>query len=41
MRERWSDALKSDLYYNPNLSLIAEEFVGEAYARNLAPRRGV
>ncbi|WP_112772530.1 glycosyltransferase family 2 protein [Ensifer adhaerens] len=41
MHERWSDTLKADPYYNPNLSLIAEEFVLEAYPRNLAPRSSV
>lgn len=38
MHERWSDALKADPYYNPNLSLIAEEFVLEAHPRTLAAR---
>lgn len=38
MHERWSDTLKADPYYSPNLSLIAEEFVLEAHPRNLAPR---
>lgn len=38
MYERWSDTLKADPYYNPNLSLIAEEFVLEARPRDLAPR---
>lgn len=38
MYERWSDTLKADPYYNPNLSLIAEEFVLEAQPRDLAPR---
>lgn len=38
MHERWSDKLKADPYYNPNLSLIAEEFVLEAHPRNLAAR---
>ncbi|OCP10149.1 MULTISPECIES: glycosyltransferase [unclassified Ensifer] len=41
MHERWSDTLKADPYYNPNLSLIAEEFVLEAYPRNLSPRSSV
>ncbi|WP_429809883.1 glycosyltransferase family 2 protein [Ensifer sp. B1-9] len=38
MHERWSDTLKADPYYNPNLSLIAEEFVLEARPRDLAAR---
>ncbi|MBD9652996.1 glycosyltransferase family 2 protein [Ensifer sp. ENS09] len=38
MHERWGDTLKTDPFYNPNLSLIAEEFVLEAFPRNLAPR---
>lgn len=38
MHERWSDTLKADPYYNPNISLIAEEFVLEARPRDLAPR---
>ncbi|MBD9510544.1 glycosyltransferase family 2 protein [Ensifer sp. ENS10] len=38
MHERWSDTLKADPYYNPNLSLIAEEFVLEAHPRSLAAR---
>ncbi|WP_440658041.1 glycosyltransferase family 2 protein [Ensifer adhaerens] len=38
MHERWSDKLRADPYYNPNLSLIAEEFVLEAHPRNLAAR---
>ncbi|MDF8358673.1 glycosyltransferase family 2 protein [Ensifer adhaerens] len=38
MHERWSEKLKADPYYNPNLSLIAEEFVLEARPRNLWPR---
>lgn len=38
MYERWSDMLKADPYYNPNLSLIAEEFVLEAHPRTLAAR---
>ncbi len=38
MHQRWSDTLKTDPYYNPNLSLIAEEFVLEAYPRTLAAR---
>ncbi len=41
MYERWSDTLNADPYYNPNLSLIAEEYVLEAYPRNLAPRSNV
>ncbi len=41
MHERWSDALNADPHYNPNLSLIAEDFVLEAYPRNLAPRSSV
>ncbi|WDZ81336.1 glycosyltransferase family 2 protein (plasmid) [Ensifer adhaerens] len=41
MDERWGDILKADLYHNPNLSLVAEEFVLEAHPRNLAPRSGV
>lgn len=41
MHERWSDTLNADPYYNPNLSLIAEEYVLEAYPRNLAPRSSV
>lgn len=41
MHERWSDTLKADPYYNPNLSLIAEEFVLEAHPRNLAARSSV
>lgn len=38
MHERWSDTLKTDPYYNPNLSLIAEEFVLEAHPRSLDAR---
>ncbi|WP_223730408.1 glycosyltransferase family 2 protein [Ensifer adhaerens] len=38
MHERWSDTLKADPYYNPNLSLIGEEFVLEAHPRTLAAR---
>ncbi len=38
MYERWSDTLKADPYYNPNLSLIAEEFVLEARPRTFAAR---
>ncbi|MEI2298693.1 glycosyltransferase family 2 protein [Ensifer sp. MJa1] len=38
MHERWSDMLKADPYYNPNLSLVAEEFVLEARPRTLAAR---
>ncbi|HEV7322528.1 MAG TPA: glycosyltransferase [Ensifer sp.] len=41
MHQRWSDILKADPYYNPNLSLIAEEFVLEAHPRSLAPRSSV
>lgn len=41
MHARWSDTLKADPYYNPNLSLIAEEFVLEAHPRNLAARPSV
>lgn len=38
MHERWSDTLKADPYYSPNLSLVAEEFVLEANPRTLAAR---
>ncbi|SDA99712.1 glycosyltransferase family 2 protein [Sinorhizobium sp. NFACC03] len=38
MHERWRDILKTDPYYNPNLSLIAEDAVLDAYPRDLAPR---
>ncbi len=41
MHQRWGAALKADPYFNPNLSLIAEEFVLEARPRSLAPRTGV
>ncbi|WP_376742692.1 glycosyltransferase [Ensifer canadensis] len=35
---RWGDILRKDPYHNPNLSLIAEDFVLEACPRDLAPR---
>lgn len=38
VHERWSDTLKADPHYNPNLSLIAEEFVLEARPREFVPR---
>lgn len=38
MYERWTDILKADPYYNPNLSLIAEDAVLDAHPRDLAPR---
>lgn len=41
VRECCNEALQSDLYRNPNLSLIAEEFVRKDHPRNLAPRWSV
>lgn len=41
MHERWGDILQADPYYNPNLSLTAEESVLEARPRDLAPRSSV
>ncbi|MGO4622630.1 glycosyltransferase [Ensifer sp. 2YAB10] len=38
MHQRWSDTLKADPYYNPNLSLIAEEFILEAHPRDITVR---
>ncbi|MCY1363538.1 hypothetical protein D9M69_503050 [compost metagenome] len=38
MHQRWSDTLKADPYYNPNLSLIAEEFALEAHPRDVNAR---
>ncbi len=36
--QRWGDILRNDPYHNPNLSLIAEDFVLEACPRDLSPR---
>ncbi|MBD9559589.1 glycosyltransferase family 2 protein [Ensifer sp. ENS03] len=36
--QRWGDLLRNDPYHNPNLSLIAEDYVLEAYPRDLSPR---
>ncbi|WP_053252722.1 glycosyltransferase family 2 protein [Ensifer adhaerens] len=36
--QRWGDILRNDPYHNPNLSLIAEDFVLEARPRDLSPR---
>ncbi len=38
MYERWGAIVQADPYYNPNLSLIAEENILEAFPRGLAPR---
>jgi GT2 family glycosyltransferase len=38
MHERWGSALQHDPFYNPNLSLIAEDYVLEAFPRDLSPR---
>jgi GT2 family glycosyltransferase len=38
MRERWGEILLNDPCYSPNLSLVAEEFVLEAFPRDLSPR---
>lgn len=38
MYEHWGAVLQSDPYHNPNLSLIAECAVLEAFPRDLAPR---
>lgn len=36
--QRWGDILRTDPFHNPNLSLIAEDFVLEARPRDLSPR---
>ncbi len=36
--QRWGDILRNDPFHNPNLSLIAEDFVLEARPRDLSPR---